>query len=101
MPKKEPEDMNELLILKDAAAELGLAPSYLRLRIGEGRLIATKLGGRDWFVRRADLRAFDESRRQVGRPVDDQRKETAEERRLREYNREQKRKYRQRKQSSQ
>ena len=87
--------MTEIL-LKDAAAEIGVDPSYLRRRISEGRLKADKHGGRDWWIRRADLRAFNEQRRPAGRPSDTLKEASgdAAQERERTYQREYRREYR-------
>ncbi len=92
--------MSEMITVVQAARELALDPSYLRLRISEGKLAADKFGGRDWWIRRGDLRAFDEKRRAVGRPIERRPRETEEQRRLREYNRLQKQKSRDRRKNT-
>ena len=90
------EDMHELLILKKAAAEIGVDPSYLRRRIAEGKLKADKYGGRDWWIRRDALKAFDHQRRPVGRPLDSLKPASADmaQERERTYQREYRRQYR-------
>lgn len=95
MAGKEAEDMTEI-VLKDAAAEIGVDPSYLRRRILQGRLKADKHGGRDWWIRRCDLKAFDEGRRPVGRPPDTLKEASrdAGQERERKYQREYRREYR-------
>jgi excisionase family DNA binding protein len=45
------------LTLKEAATEAGLSPVTLRIQIRNGRIKAIKVG-RDWFVTRAELRAY-------------------------------------------
>ena len=90
------------IILKDAAAEIGVDPSYLRRRILEGRLKADKHGGRDWWIRRADLRAFNAQRRPAGRPPGTLKEAAggAMQERERAYQREYRRKYRARQKKS-
>ena len=90
--------MSELIILKEAATEIGVNPSYLRRRILEGRLKADKYGGRDWWIRRYDLKAFDEQRQPVGRPPDTLKPASpdAGQQRKRTYERDYRRKYRKR-----
>ncbi len=90
--------MNELIVLKHAATEIGVDPSYLRRRILEGKLPADKYGGRDWWIRRYDLKAFDEGRQPVGRPPDTLKPAPADaaQQRERTYQREYRRKYRER-----
>lgn len=85
-------DMTEL-ILKDAAQEIGVTPGYLRVMIGKGELTADKHGGRDWWIRRVDLRDFDQRRKAVGRPVDTS-ATTEEQARRRAYQREFRRRHR-------
>lgn len=86
--------MNELIILKDAATEIGVEPGYLRLVIAKGKLHAEKFGGRDWWVRRRDLRAFDKERQPRGRPLAAEGAGDPEVERQRAYQREYRRKYR-------
>lgn len=95
MTERDDEDMTEIL-LKEAAAEIGVDPSYLRRRILEGRLKADKHGGRDWWIRRIDLQAFNEQRRPVGRPPDTLKQAAgdAAQERQRAYQRQYRRKYR-------
>lgn len=84
--------MNELLILKNAAAEIDLDPSTLRHSISAGELPADKHGGRDWWIRRGDLVAYNERRRPVGPPRGTPEDEAQE--RARAYRREYQRQYR-------
>ncbi len=89
-------DMSELLILKIAAKEINLDPSHLRREIGLGKLPADKFGGRDWWIIRSDLLAWDAQRRAVGRPRDTVLPPAEDEarQRRREYLREYQRNYR-------
>ena len=97
MAEAEADDMTEI-ILKEAAEEIGVDPSYLRRRILEGRLRANKYGGRDWWIKRGDLKAFNAQRRPVGRPPDTIKEASgdAAQNRERAYQREYRRKYRKR-----
>ncbi len=87
-------DVNQMVILKEAAAEIGVEPGYLRLIISKGKLHAEKFGGRDWWIKRADLLAFDEQRQPVGRPLTESKTVDPEQERKRAYQREYRRKYR-------
>ena len=87
-------DMNQLVLLKDAALEIGVAPGYLRFVISKGKLHAEKFGGRDWWIKRADLLAFDKGRQPRGRPLIESETAHPEQERRRAYQREYRRKYR-------
>ena len=50
-------DVSDLVPLVDAAAELGVAPSTLRLQARLGRLRARKVA-RDWFVARPEIERY-------------------------------------------
>lgn len=93
MAKKDVDDMTEI-ILKDAAAEIGVHPGYLRTVILAGKLKADKHGGRDWWIKRADLLAFDKGRQPRGRPLTDSETADPEQERKRAYQREYRRDYR-------
>lgn len=95
MAKKDVDDMTEI-ILKDAAAEIGVQPGYLRTVVLAGKLKADKHGGRDWWIKRADLLAFDKGRQPRGRPLTDSETANREQERKRAYQREYRRKYRER-----
>jgi excisionase family DNA binding protein len=48
----------DLVLLSDAAREVHLTTERLRQLIKSGELTAQQLGGRYWYIRRADLEAF-------------------------------------------
>lgn len=54
----------------DAAKRCGLARVTLLRDIKQGRLPASKQGGRDWQIEEQDLQDFMSKPRQVGRPKD-------------------------------
>ncbi len=95
MAKKDVDDMTEI-ILKDAAAEIGVEPGYLRTVILAGKLKADKHGGRDWWIKCADLLAFDKGRQPRGRPLTEAETEDPAQAHKRAYQREYRRKYRER-----
>jgi uncharacterized protein YuzE len=71
VPRAELEQLDageEWLTLQDAAQESGLAPATLRVQLNHGRLKGKKRG-RDWFVERAALLTYLESRSARGRPA--------------------------------
>jgi predicted site-specific integrase-resolvase len=57
---------NDIMDIKTAAKELGIAVTTLRQHCQEGYL-GQKLG-RDWIITRSDLEAFKRNRRNPGRP---------------------------------
>lgn len=83
-----------MVLLKDAALEIGVEPGYLRFVISRGKLTAEKFGGRDWWIKRADLLAFDKGRQPRGRPLTESETADREQERKRAYQREYRRKYR-------
>lgn len=48
----------ELVLLSQAAKEVGVSSERLRQLIAADRLPAQQLGGRYWYIRRSDLDAF-------------------------------------------
>lgn len=55
----------ELLTVKDCAEELGVKPRRVQQFIAEGRMDASKIGGR-WFATREELDRFAKIPRQPG-----------------------------------
>lgn len=87
--------MNEWLLLKDAAAECQVDPSLLRHEIRKERLAATKQGGRDWWIQRGEIVAWNARRRPAGRPLESTKEqEDAAQARARKYAREAQRRWR-------
>lgn len=58
---------DELLPIPVAAKELGMTRASLWRYVDTKRIPAEKMG-RDWFIRREDLEAFNRERRPPGRP---------------------------------
>lgn len=61
-------DDETLLTTVQAGARLGISDQRVRVLIKEGRLPATKIGGR-WLIKESDLDAVRD--RRPGRPYDD------------------------------
>jgi len=62
---KQKVDMAEVNTLQ-AAKLLGLAPNYVSSLIRSGKLLASKRGGRDWWIKLEDVQNL--KRRPRGRP---------------------------------
>jgi excisionase family DNA binding protein len=58
--------MKPFMSVTEAAAELGISPSRVRVLIAGGRLKASRIGERVYLIERADLRAV--RSRPNGRP---------------------------------
>lgn len=86
-------DMDALITVKQAAAEIEVHPKLINHYISLGTLKADKFGGRDWWIRRGDLMAFNAQRKPAGRPRGAILEPTGDPEvdRLREYYRERKR----------
>lgn len=60
--------VDDVVLIPEAAKQLGISRQTLWRHVAAGRLPATKVG-RDYVIRRADLAAFDAARQKTpGRP---------------------------------